>query len=48
MDKIVSAVQFRDYVLLFTERGVVYKLVHDHEKETVAIRLETQINLGVV
>lgn len=32
-DKIVSAVARRDYVLLFTERGHVYKMVFDMSEQ---------------
>lgn len=27
MDKVVAATQYRDFILIFTERGKVYKLV---------------------
>ena len=29
MDEIVAAVQYRDYILIFTRRGVIYKMVMD-------------------
>lgn len=29
MDEVVAAVQFRDYILIFTKRGDVYKCYED-------------------
>jgi hypothetical protein len=29
MDKVVAAVAYRDYVLVFTEQGKIFKIEHD-------------------
>lgn len=38
MDKIVSVVSYRDYVLVFTERGTIYKVVHN---DTTGVTIST-------
>lgn len=45
MDEIVAAVQMRDFVLLITKHGVVYRTVWDEQRQRVEIILETQINV---
>lgn len=35
MDEIVAACQFRDMILVFTRRGMVYKLYYDSITERI-------------
>lgn len=35
MDKVVGVANLRDYVIVFTERGLVWKVVHDSLTETI-------------
>lgn len=44
MDKIVAAVNMRDFVLIITEQGVIYRAVWNVRDEQLEIRIETQIN----
>jgi hypothetical protein len=39
MNEIVTAVSYRNYVLVFTKNGNIYKVLHDHITERVHIEL---------
>ena len=45
MDKIVAAVNYRDYVLVFTEYGIVYKISHDDTGIGIVVQIVHQIDM---
>lgn len=47
MKRIVAATQMRDFVLVFCEDGTIYRVAWDSYTESIAVRIEATINLGV-
>lgn len=45
MDRIVAATQMRDFVLIFTERGLIYRAVWNELTRSLEFRLENKIEL---
>lgn len=45
MDKIVAAVSYRDYVLVFTENGIIYEISHDELGLGIVVRQIHQIDM---
>lgn len=46
MDKIVAMTQFRDYILVITEHGCVYRIVGDDFARDIQIQQIARIQLG--
>lgn len=44
MDKVVTAVQFRDYVLVITEQGKIFQVWHN-ETSVISVAILHQLKL---
>lgn len=45
MEKIVAAVNHRDYVLVFTDRGRVFRILHDQEENRPIVETSGYLTL---